>query len=65
MLTNEMVDKKMIGLWQMFRLPSLSASLRGDRVRFAFMHDGKEKGLNTYPIIDVYAVRACRDQRYY
>jgi hypothetical protein len=29
MLTNEMVDKKMIGLWQMFRLPSLSASLRG------------------------------------
>jgi hypothetical protein len=49
MLTNKMVDKKMIGLWQMFRLPSLSASLRGDRVRFAFIHDGKEKDLILIP----------------
>jgi hypothetical protein len=51
MLTDDVIDKKMIGLWQMFNLPSLKASITGDKVRFSFISMGQEKDIIRMPAI--------------
>ena len=49
MLAPDVVDKKMIGLWQMFNLPSLQATVIHDTVKFTFKHKGAERNIIAMP----------------